>query len=82
MLAGASACKAAIAAQRAKYIPSQTLGMYPHQRNAGADITHDEGHSSFELPPAAFAELAFKAQNTKCAPASREVGFRNLANRT
>ena len=45
-------------------------------------IPYDEGDSSFELPPAAFAELAFKTQNTKCAPSSREVGFRNLANRT
>ena len=29
----------AIAAQGAKYIPSQTLGMYPHKPNAGADTS-------------------------------------------
>ena len=52
--------------------------MDPNQRRDRMDIAHDKGYGSFDA--AIVANMAFKTEDAKVSPSSREIRFSHLAN--
>ncbi len=61
-----------------KDVTGQTLRVDAHQRGRGMDVAHDERDGGFLAAFAAGVKMALKSENAEFAPASGEVGFRDL----
>ena len=70
---------AAVAAQRAKYVAGQTLGVDAHQRRPGVHLTHHQRYRLFRLGALSRCRRpSHKPVNQKMSPARRKVRGRYL----
>ena len=67
----------AVAAQRAKHVAGETLGMDADERRLRMDIAVDKSDGFFA--PRIGPSPALKAHNAEMAPTRGEIGFGNLA---
>lgn len=67
----------AVAAERAKHITGETLGMDADERWLGMDVTVDKSYSLF--PSRIGSCAAFEAHNAKVAPACGKISLGNFA---
>src|SRR5882724_1588920 len=73
---------AAIATQRTKDIPGQTLRVDAYQRRSRVNVAHHQGNGFFLAAVGCgriWPELAFKAHDAEMPPASGKVGFGHFA---